>query len=339
MSIKELIPYINTLPDRACGANLEYRADFIQLLQEIDGGNEVQYGDHVYPATPVDWQRVRSLCLTLLEESLDLRVAVCLARALLELQGLSGFIDGLRLIDNLLRERWDDVHPQLLAEDDHDPLMRLNTLAELAVPTSVVLVLKRQQLGSTMGLEPLRLADLACIAESADEEARTQGLARLGGLIESQARAELVENLLLLRALVELIAQIGVCLEEKIAAPGISPLGGLGRTLDKWCRVAEERCRAVLPPPADDSPLAVLAADATRRAPTTWSGVCQSREDVVRALDAICAYYAHHEPSSPVPLLAARTRRLATMSFLEAIAELVPGSLADLHALGGIAND
>ncbi|MBV6753625.1 type VI secretion system ImpA family N-terminal domain-containing protein [Pseudomonas chlororaphis] len=317
---------------------MEYRADFIQLLQEIEGGNEVQYGDHVYPATPVDWPRVRSLCLVLLEDALDLRVAVCLARALLELHGLPGFVDGLRLIDSLLRERWEDVHPQLLAEDDHDPLMRLNTLAELAVPTTVVQVLRRQQMGNAMGLEPLRLADLAGIAESADEDVRTQGLSRLVGLVESPARDELLENLRSLRALVELIAQIGVCLEDKTAAPGISPLSGLGRALDKWCRVAEERCGAAMPPLAEDS-LKALACEVTNNAPAAWSGVCQSREDVVRALDAICAYYAHHEPSSPVPLLAARTRRLATMSFLEAIAELVPGSLADLHALGGIAHD
>ncbi|WP_248797411.1 type VI secretion system protein TssA [Pseudomonas sp. MWU13-2105] len=338
MSIEELIPYINTLPDRSCGPNLEYRADFIQLLQEIEGGNEVQYGDHVYPATPVDWQRVRALCLVLLEDSLDLRVAVCLARALLEVRGLSGFVDGLRLIDSLLHERWEDVHPQLLAEDDHDPLMRLNTLAELAVPSSVVLVLKRQPLAGAVGLEPLYLADLANIAESAQDEVRAQGLARLVGLVESAARDELLENLRSLRALVELIAQIDICLEEKTAAPGISPLAGLGRTLDKWCRVAEERCRGVLSPPLADSP-AAPPSEPANRAPAAWRGVCQSREDVVRALDAICAYYAHHEPSSPVPLLAARTRRLATMSFLEAIAELVPGSLADLHALGGIAHD
>src|SRR4029077_15276883 len=32
-------------------------------------------------------------------------------------------------------------------------------------------------------------------------------------------------------------------------------------------------------------------------------GDLRSREDVVRALDAICAYYSRHEPSSPVPLL------------------------------------
>ncbi|WP_191489036.1 type VI secretion system protein TssA [Pseudomonas sp. FEN] len=336
--MKELIPYIDALHERPGGPNLEYRADFIQLFQEMEGGNEVQYGDHLYPAPPVDWKRVRSLCLTLLEDSLDLRVAVCLARALLELQGLSGFVEGLRLIDGLVRERWEDVHPQLLAEDGHDPLVRLNTLAELAVPTSVVLVLKRQPLASAMGLESLRLADLACIAESAEEDARAQGLARLASVIESPAHEALIEGLRSLRGLVELITRIGTGLEEKIAAPGISPLGGLGRALDKWCRVAEERLGAALPAQPDDLPRTLPGSPATAGA-AAWRGVCQSREDVVRALDAICTYYAHHEPSSPVPLLAARTRRLASMSFLEAIAELVPGSLADLRALGGIAND
>ena len=50
-----------------------------------------------------------------------------------------------------------------------------------------------------------------------------------------------------------------------------------------------------------------------------------SRDDVVRAIDRICDYYSRYEPSSPVPLLLKRARRLATGSFVDIVRDLAPG--------------
>jgi type VI secretion system protein ImpA len=65
------------------------------------------------------------------------------------------------------------------------------------------------------------------------------------------------------------------------------------------------------------------------------TGDINTREDVVRALDKICDYYARNEPSSPLPLLLQRCKRLATMSFLEIVREMVPDGLSQVELIAG----
>ena len=65
------------------------------------------------------------------------------------------------------------------------------------------------------------------------------------------------------------------------------------------------------------------------------TGEIRSREDVVRALDKICSYYERHEPSSPLPLLLQRCKRLATMSFIEIVREMVPDGLSQVEVIAG----
>jgi type VI secretion system protein ImpA len=64
-------------------------------------------------------------------------------------------------------------------------------------------------------------------------------------------------------------------------------------------------------------------------------GEPRSREDVVRALDGICAYYARNEPSSPVPLLLERCKRLVAMSFLDIVKDMVPDGLSTIQTIAG----
>lgn len=71
----------------------------------------------------------------------------------------------------------------------------------------------------------------------------------------------------------------------------------------------------------------VAAAQGGGAAPASVPGTIQSREDVVRALDRICEFYARTEPSSPVPMLLQRARRLVDKSFLEVLRDLVPDGL------------
>ncbi len=64
-------------------------------------------------------------------------------------------------------------------------------------------------------------------------------------------------------------------------------------------------------------------------------GEIGSRDDVLRAIDAICAYYARSEPSSPVPLLLQRCKRLVAMAFTDILKELLPESLPNLQKIAG----
>jgi type VI secretion system protein ImpA len=65
------------------------------------------------------------------------------------------------------------------------------------------------------------------------------------------------------------------------------------------------------------------------------SGEITSRDDVIRALDKVCAYYKRFEPSSPVPLLVQRARRLVKKEFVEIIQDLTPEALKQIELIGG----
>ena len=68
------------------------------------------------------------------------------------------------------------------------------------------------------------------------------------------------------------------------------------------------------------------------------SGTINSREDAIRALDKVCDYFKQHEPSSPVPLLLQRAKRLVAKDFIEIIRDLTPAGVAQAEEIGGILN-
>ena len=74
--------------------------------------------------------------------------------------------------------------------------------------------------------------------------------------------------------------------------------------------------------------------DSTGEGPSE-SGAIRSRQDVVRALERICQYYARNEPSSPLPFLLRRAQRLVEMDFLQIIDELTPEARAHLDTIVG----
>ena len=57
------------------------------------------------------------------------------------------------------------------------------------------------------------------------------------------------------------------------------------------------------------------------------------------ALDRIMAYYARSEPSSPVPLLLDRAKRLVGADFLSIIKDLANDSLTEVRRVGGLPED
>jgi type VI secretion system protein ImpA len=205
-------------------------------------------------------------------------------------------------------------------------LIRINALAELAVSATIMVALKRQVLATTEDGQVLYLADLEIIYSAAGT-AQSERRQLLSKLISPNCSVELVRSLGQINAIYRELNEINLCLEEKTAIHAISPLQNMSNSLRSWARVVEAHVRIVTPQlPVSAQP---KAGNNDRQ-----GNACESREDVVRALDAICAYYQQREPSSPVPFLLARVRRLTSMSFINIIAELAPDALSDLRRLG-----
>jgi type VI secretion system protein ImpA len=68
----------------------------------------------------------------------------------------------------------------------------------------------------------------------------------------------------------------------------------------------------------------------------TAPGAIGSRQDAIRALDAVAQYFRQHEPSSPLPMLIDRAKRLVSKNFLEVLEEIAPEGLAGARAAGGL---
>ncbi len=54
-------------------------------------------------------------------------------------------------------------------------------------------------------------------------------------------------------------------------------------------------------------------------------GAIRSRQDAIRALDAVAEFFRRNEPSSPIPLFVDRAKRLVSKDFLEVLADIAPG--------------
>ena len=61
-----------------------------------------------------------------------------------------------------------------------------------------------------------------------------------------------------------------------------------------------------------------------------------NRTDVLDALEKICEYYAKSEPSSPVPILVERTKKLVTMDFMSIMKELSPEGVKQVELIAGV---
>ncbi len=78
---------------------------------------------------PVNWEAILQMSSdALVRITKDLRIACHFAEAALNLNGLSGLADGLRLLHRLIRDYWDDLAPQL---DPSDPETRCAPLENL----------------------------------------------------------------------------------------------------------------------------------------------------------------------------------------------------------------
>jgi type VI secretion system protein ImpA len=327
-------------PAAPCGPNLEYDPVFLELEQAVLGKPEVQYGDTITPAVPPEWKQVHKLSTSLLERSRDLRVALLLARSMLALHRMPGFADGLVLVERLLHERWDSVHPQLDPDDDLDPTLRLNCLVTLVDSATILKEVKESPFISLPGLGPLSVRSLE-IANG--ELAPAGGEEKLSASsIEASLRDVPPEHLQQSRDALarahDSVANIEALLVRQVGNAQALNLDALLKQLrrarDFLAASAPQEAAAV--EASADAPQAAGGAEGGGVvAPAQISGEITSRADVERMLDKICAYYARSEPSSPVPLLLERAKRLVSKNFFELMEDLAPDGIAQLTVISG----
>lgn len=332
--------------DEPGGSDLEYDPDFQALERLATGKPEQQIGSTIVPAEAPDWRAVRGKAMELLERTRDLRVALVLTRALLAVEGLPGFADGLRYLHGLLERHWEHVHPQLDPDDYNDPTTRVNIIAGLvAADSDDVLGLLRQAAlarSRSFGVATLRDWLILSGASSGTPVLTTE---TFDAVFREVAAEELQAAADSAHAAFDLASAIERRLTEQVGSGNAVDLSPL-RTALKPCvqlldeRLAQRGLGAVaeteaLPVAGEGPAEAGGSAAAGAGASGFVAGRISTRDDVLKALEAVCDYYTRHEPSSPVPILMERARRLVTMSFVDIMRNIAPDSLAQIDVLRG----
>jgi type VI secretion system protein ImpA len=321
------------------GDDLEYDAEFLALERAAAPKAERAIGDSVKAAEEPDWDKVAELARAVLGRSKDLRAAVHLTTAWTRTSGMPGWNAGLSLIRGLLEHFWDSVHPQLDAEDDNDPTMRVNSVVPLGDLQGVLGYFRTTPFVQSPRLGRFDLRDLR-IANGTLKVTATEG--------EPQASMTEIEACCMDCAedeLVAVTAAISQSLENAKAIDGIfnDRVGTAGPDFKNLLSEIYELKKFLEPQLARRLPVEGSAEDgeAGEEGSGGGGGVRASNgaiagpQDVMRRIDELCDYYTRNEPSSPVPLLLRRAQRLVGMDFMDLLKDLAPGGISELRVVSG----
>ncbi|QDQ25443.1 type VI secretion system protein TssA [Chitinimonas arctica] len=337
LDIETLLQDISS--DAPCGEDLEYHPDAIELNRLLQGKPEVEYGRTMQVAEGPDWQAVERLALALSGRSHDLRIAGQLCRALLHRHGMAGFADGLVLLEGLLARHWDQLHPQLDPDDALDPTARLNALLLLSNGAGMVAELRTVALADSRACGTVTLRDIDVIAGhlSLAEGAAQLSQAEIDAVCLDVALPSLAATATALSVCCDSIGRIEALLTERVGYGKALNFAVLHEALRRArSEIDHQLARRVdRTGPASAPALVDSVTDVVSEAPSRRPGEVSGRDDVLHMLEQICAYYERQEPSSPIPILLKRARRLVPMNFVEILADLAPESLGGIHQLGG----
>lgn len=317
-----------------CGEDLEYDVDFLALGQAAQGKPEQQFGDTVIPAEEPDWREVERLGEGLLARTKDVRVCVLLLRAYTRNNGLIGFSQGLQALLALLQAYWEQMHPLLVIDGDHDPFMRANALAGLTDTSGLIRDLRAAVLTkSALGMVLIKDAE-AALDSNAGELAYSRD--QLAAIYADNAEQP---TMIALREANDAFKAIASMSDDKLGsayAPDLSPmlqlLANVTRSVSSGSGSQTTEDVAAGGEEAGASDGGVVSQPRAVSAP----GEIRTREDAIRALESVCKYIERTEPTNPAPLLIKRAQRLMSLSFLDIIKELAPNGMDQVELITGV---
>jgi type VI secretion system protein ImpA len=314
MNIEEFLAPIS--PEKPCGENLEYDADFQIMNQASLGKAEQQFGDTIIPAEPADWNTVEKYATSLLTRTKDLRVLLALTHAWTRRRGLAGYADGLLLVQEAIARYWETLYPLLEEYGETDPFYRINALAGLSDKSELTVAVRNASLLRSNGDE-ISFRDAQALLDGGDQPG-------------TAAVIVINERLLAIREL----------LTGHLGESGVPEMEQLLKTVGlvaSACQVTD--ISKLLPNrEAQAEPQAEQLSAATQPAQpvTDWRSVqVTSRADAQLMLEKAKQYFAQYEPSHPAPLMIERVQRLSELNFMDIIRDLAPDGVNQLENIFG----
>jgi type VI secretion system protein ImpA len=332
--------------------------DFDALLKPIPGANpageplsdvvrmeldtnrrEPVPGDDTTSHWKADWPKVlRVTTDTLASKGKDIAAATRLVEAATKLHGVAGLRDGLRLLQRLVAECWDRVHPVPSNGDTTDiresPIIWLNDANRGArFPQTVASIPLFRVQGASFSPLDARNKELKAAFDEAVTAAKPAALEPL-----RKTHADLL-------AARQALADLATTLEARridkdntpdYASPDSS--SNLGSAIERCIEMVEDiakrRAFPLVPPTpgAEPQPGESAKANEPRAAPAG------TREGLYRQIEQIAGALRRIEPHSPIPFILERCVKMGAMPFPELMRAIIRenATLDELDRLLGI---
>jgi type VI secretion system protein ImpA len=316
--------------DAPCGVDLEDT----QLLAGFDAYR--LFGNDTPLPADTEWREIRDKSLEALAQSRDLRLLAHFGAAIVRIEGLNAFCSVITVADRWLSDNWDLAFPRV----DEDSLLRKNALNSFADRMAIVDAVRRvpvvshRQFGAFC-LRDLELATGQLTPTEADGKAPNS--AQIEATLVASPAADLAALSGALQAGMGALRNIIATMQTRGGFESSPDFDPLLKPLSRIDKLLTDHLPSTV---ADGG--AANESNSSEDTPAMSSGSVtdiKSRQDAIRALDAVAAFFRSHEPSSPVPMFLERAKRLVSKSFMEVLADIAPDSVSQAKLIGGIKND
>ena len=346
------------------GESLRYEGTY-DAVRKARSEDDENLPRGIWETTPkrANWAEVEKLCLTALRDrSKDLQLAIWLVEAAFMRHGLGGLADSLAVLNGLMENFWDDLHPHMPEDEPEFRAAPIEWLSDhLAVRLRLMpLNRPREDSGRPFCLSDWQRGGRAGPEDEAEAEGEGRPPQRSRKQMLAAAAAEPPEHF---RDMVLDIAEVGQQLERmeglidagfrSVDAPGMHATREVLEELDRLARRILEGSNSMHllqgdaeEAPADEAVDTPAAAPATAKgrqggdAPqgdkplarkakpqavsTSGSGPIGSRLEAYQRLEEAAAWLMENEPHSPTPYLIQRAVSWRDKSLVELLSELVP---------------
>ena len=313
--------------ENPCGEDLEDT----QLLASFDAYRV--FGQAAPLSDETDWREIRDRSLEALEKSKDLRLLTHLASAVVRTEGFAALAETLSVGARWFEKWGNEVFPRV----DEDAILRRNALNGFADRMAVVDGARRAPIlrHAQLGIVSIRDIEMAT-GQLAPTEGETASMddAQLGALLTASDSEELQALSTQLDQAVQSLKAMEAAMRDQGGAQAAPEFDSLSVPLARTLKLLKDHLATRAPSASEASTDA--GGEASGGGGAIAVGAIRNRQDATRALDAVATFFRTNEPSSPIPLLLERAKRLVAKNFLEVLAELAPEALAPAKAASGV---
>ena len=321
------------------GDDLEYDPEF-QALERAARSIATADGDDA-----PDYKDIAKQAKKIMERSHDLRAAMYFVQAQTRLTGFAGFAEGTGYIRGVLEGFWDSCYPELDHDDPDDlALARINTLRGFIEGATTMRAVREAWISESrmFGRVSLRGLEIAHGERTAGEnETSPSDENAIAAALQDTSEEQLSEISAGLRQALEDMAAIDAVFDEKTPSQG-PDFGPVIALLKKAKARLDESTGGVveaIPEDVETEEDPMTTALAPKAQTAAAPGAITTPADVKRALDRILDYYRKNAPSSPLPILLERAKRLVGADFVTVLKDMAPDGVENVYLVGGITED